>query len=81
MMENQTVRKVEKKETNNTPDQLYTKYVPMCATRCVPQTHMKGKIYSCGDGHDYCKQQEGVPLCFYRRHVQTDNGFHYYFKL
>ena len=54
----------------------------MSATSCVPQTtHTEGKQHSSGDGQYYWKQQEGVPLCFYRRHLQTANDFHSYCKL
>ena len=53
----------------------------MPAIRCVPQTaHTEGKKFSCGDGHYNEKQQEGVPLCFYRRYMKTANDFHSYFK-
>jgi hypothetical protein len=48
----------------------------MGETRSVPQTtHTKGEKYSCGDGRYYWKQKEGVPLCFYRRHVQMETIF------
>jgi len=50
----------------------------MPATLCVPQTtHTEGKQHSSGDGQYYWKQQEGVPLCFYRRYMQTANDFYY----
>ena len=66
----------------NTANQFRTKYFPLLATRCVPHTtQMKRKIYFCGDGHNYLKQQKGVHLCFYRRYMQTANNFHSYFKL
>jgi len=53
----------------------------MTATSRVPQTsHTEGKKHSCGDGHYYWKQREGVPLCLYRRYMQTANDFYSYFK-
>ena len=48
----------------------------MSATSCVPQTtHTEGKQHSSGDGQYYWKQQEVVPLCFFRRYMQTAKDF------
>jgi len=53
----------------------------MAATRCVPQTtHTRGKIYCCGDGQYYWKQQKGVPQFLNCRHMQTANDIYSYFK-
>jgi len=54
----------------------------MATTRCVPQTtHTEGgKKNSFGDGRYYWKEQEGVPLCFYRRYMQIANDIYSYLK-
>jgi hypothetical protein len=52
----------------------------MAETRRVPQTrNTEGEKHFCGEDRCYWKHQKGVPLCFYRVHVQTANEFHSYF--